>query len=73
MSDALGDETEALFGQAQQACQQTGTAMVLVLSKSLGSLKDQLAATKTTRVLSEQPVTLRSIRQALEEVWNSAP
>ncbi len=73
MSDALGDETEALFGQAQQACQQTGTAMVLVLSKSRGSLKDQLTTTKATRVLSEQPVTLRSIRQALEEVWNSAP
>jgi hypothetical protein len=47
--------------------------MVLVLSKSLGSLKDKLAATKTSRVLSEQPVTLRSIRHALEEVWSSAP
>jgi len=70
MGDSLGDGTEALFAKAISSCRSSGTAIVLVLSKGQQNLKDKLAETEFARVLFEQPVTLRSIRKTLEDVWN---
>jgi serine/threonine protein kinase len=70
MGDSLGENVEAFYGKAVLTCRQTGTAVVLVLSKSQLDLKNKLAGSDTSRVLFEQPVTLRSIRKALEDVWN---
>ena len=70
MGDSLGNNTEALFAKAISTCRSAGTAIVLVLSKGQVGLKDKIAETESARVLFEQPVTLRSIRKALEDVWN---
>lgn len=73
MGDSLGSDALKLFDKALSTCRPSRTAVVLVLSKHQRDLKSKLADTDVSRVLSEQPVTLRSIRKALEEVWNKAP
>lgn len=73
MGDSLGTEAETLFDKALAACRPIGTAVVLVLSKQQQDLKSKITDTDLSRVLFEQPVTLRSIRKALEEVWNRSP
>ena len=72
MGDSLGNDAETFYGKAVLTCRQTGTAVVLVLSKSQLDLKDKLADSDKSRVLFEQPVTLRNIRKALEDVWNQS-
>ena len=72
MGDSLGNDAETFYGKAVLTCRQTGTAVVLVLSKSQLDLKDTLADSDKSRVLFEQPVTLRNIRKALEDVWNQS-
>ena len=69
MGDSLGDNAEACYGKAVTLCQPLGTAVVLVLSKAQLELKHKISNTDHSRVLFEQPVTLRNIRKALEEVW----
>ena len=69
MGDSLGKDVLAAFDKAISTCRHAGTAVVLVLSKNQRELKSAVADTENSRVLFEQPVTLRSIRQALEEVW----
>ena len=73
MGDSLGTEALALFDKALTTCRPIGTAVVLVLSKNQRDLKSKISDTEVSRVLYEQPVTLRSIRKALEDVWNRSP
>ena len=70
MGDSLGDDALKLFDKALTTCRSAGTAIVLVLSKHQQDLKGKISDTDVSRVLSEQPVTLRRIRHALEDVWN---
>ncbi|WP_373653759.1 MULTISPECIES: protein kinase [unclassified Schlesneria] len=70
MGESLGPDIAACYDKAIATCKTSGTAIALVLSKGQVSMKDSLAETECSRVLSEQPVTLRSIRKALEDVWN---
>ena len=72
MGDSLGNDPETLFTKALSICRPSGTAIVLVLSKGQEKLRDKIADNDVSRVLSEQPVTLRSIRKALEDVWNKS-
>lgn len=71
MGATLGTEAEAQFEQAMSACRSSGTSLVFVLSKHQLDLVPKLSNTPYARILSEHPVTLRSIRKALEEMWNS--
>jgi serine/threonine protein kinase len=71
MGDSLGNDAGKLLDKAISTCRPSGTAIVLVLSKHQQDLKSKIADTDMSRVLSEQPVTLRSIRKALEDVWNT--
>ena len=73
MGDSLGKDAEISFDKALTTCRPSGTAIVLVLSKDQAKLKDKIADTDTSRILFEQPVTLRSIRKALESVWGKSP
>ncbi len=69
MGDSLGNNAQALFDKAVSTCRPSGTAIVLVLAKHQRDLKSKIVDSDVARVLFEQPVTLRSIRKALEEVW----
>ena len=73
MGDSLGENAQTLFDKAISTCRPSGTAIVLVLSKDQKDLKAKIADTEMSRVLFEQPVTLRSIRKALEDVWSNLP
>lgn len=68
MAEALGDGDEAshAYEKIAAACRESGTPIVLVLSKKHRGLKERFADTSTTRVLSDKHVTLRTIRQTLE-------
>ena len=70
MGDSLGNAAQELFQNAVSACDQSGTVVVLVLSKDQKELKSTIAETGRSRVLYEHPVTLRNIRKALEHLWN---
>ena len=70
MGASLGKDTQTLFDKALIACRPTGTALVLVLSKHQQDLKSMIVDTDVSRVLYDHPVTLRTIRKALEEVWS---
>jgi len=72
MGDSLGDDVQAQYGKAVNASKRYGTAVVLVLSKNQRDLKSVLNETERSRVLNEQPVTLRNIRKALEGAWSSS-
>ena len=72
MSETLGNDAKTLFEKAVTTCRPCGTAVVLVLSKGQSDLKETVADSDVSRVLYEHPVTLRSIRKALEDVWNKS-
>ena len=72
MSETLGNDAKVLFDKAVTTCRPSGTAVVLVLSKGQSDLKETVADSDVSRVLYEHPVTLRSIRKALEDVWNKS-
>ncbi|WP_157606249.1 serine/threonine protein kinase [Schlesneria paludicola] len=70
MGATLGADAEAQFEQALSVCRSSGTSVVFVLSKHQLDLVPKIANTAHSRILSDHPVTLRSIRQAFEEMWN---
>jgi serine/threonine-protein kinase len=70
MSDALGHHTESYYQKAVAAARPIGTAVMLVLSDHHRKLASNIEETDISRVLSHQPVTLRTIRKAMEEVWS---
>ena len=72
MSETLGNDAKVLFDKAVTTCRPSGTAVVLVLSKGQSDLKETVADSDVSRVLYEHPVTLRSIRKALEDGWNKS-
>ncbi len=72
MGETLGNDAKLLFDKAVTTCRPSGTAVVLVLSKGQSDLKETVADSDVSRVLYEHPVTLRSIRKALEDVWNKS-
>jgi hypothetical protein len=72
MGETLGNDAKQLFDKAVTTCRPSGTAVVLVLSKGQTDLKETVADSDVSRVLYEHPVTLRSIRKALEDVWNKS-
>ena len=69
MGAVLGSEAKERYEELIRACRRTKTAAVIVLSKNQQEFKDQIVNTTNTRVLSEHPVTLRTIRKSLEEIW----
>lgn len=71
MGDSLGD-AQAQYEKAITVSKRYGTAVVMVLSKNQRNLKSALNETERSRVLNDQPVTLRSIRKALEGAWSSS-
>ena len=73
MGESLGNDAKTLFDKAVTTCRPSGTAVVLVLSKGQSDLKETITDSDVGRVLFEHPVTLRSIRKALEDVWNKSP
>ena len=72
MGESLGNDAKLLYDKAVTKCRPSGTAVVLVLSKGQSDLKDTITESDVSRVLHEHPVTLRSIRKALEDVWNKS-
>ena len=70
MADSLGEDGEAVqaYQKAVAACRKSGTALVMVLNKKHREILNQLEGFSLSRVLAEYPVTLRSIRVALEEL-----
>jgi len=72
MGESLGNDAKTFFDKAVTTCRPSGTAVVLVLSKGQADLKETIIDSDVSRVLSEHPVTLRSIRKALEDVWNKS-
>ena len=72
MGETLGNDAKTHYDKAVTTCRPSGTAVVLVLSKGQSDLKEIVTDSDVSRVLYEQPVTLRSIRKALEDVWNKS-
>lgn len=70
MAESLGNDDEAVgaYAKAVNSCRKSKTALVFVLSKKHLDIKSQLTETPLARILAEQPVTLRNIRIALEEL-----
>jgi eukaryotic-like serine/threonine-protein kinase len=68
MGASIRENTQALYEKAVSICRPLGTAVVLVLSKHQRDLVSHVVDTDISRVLFDQPVTLRTIRKALEEV-----
>ena len=70
MAESLGDDDDAIsaYSKAVNSCRKSKTALVFVLSKKHLQLKSQLTETPLAKVLADQPVTLRNIRLALEEI-----
>ena len=70
MGATLGTDAQAQFEKALAACRTAGTSVVFVLSKHQQDLISKISNTDHSRILFDHPVTLRSIRQALEDMWN---
>ncbi|MBS0204675.1 MAG: protein kinase [Planctomycetes bacterium] len=70
MAESLGNDDEAVgaYAKAVNSCRKSKTALVFVLSKKHLDIKSQLTETPLAKILAEQPVTLRNIRIALEEL-----
>lgn len=70
MADSLGEgnETMSAYQKTVASCRKSGAALVLVLAKKHRDIRDKLEETPLTRILDSQPVTLRNIRVALEEI-----
>ncbi len=70
MADSLGADDQVLtaYSKVIACCQKSQTPLVLVLAKKHDDIKSQFTETPLSRVLSDHPVTLRSIRLALEEL-----
>ena len=68
MGASLRDDTQSLYEKAVSICRPLKTAIVLILSKHQRDLVSRIASTDVSRVLYDQPVTLRTIRKALEDV-----
>ena len=71
MGATLGSDAKDLYEKVVDSCRPLGTAVVLVLAKSQRELNGKLSDTEISRVLCDHPVTLRIIRKALEELWDS--
>lgn len=67
IGDALGAETQSVYQAAVSRCKRRRVPIVLALSPKAGDLKDKLATTDYSRILSEG-VTLRRIRESLGEL-----
>lgn len=72
MGASLGNDALRLFDKVVSSCRKSGTAFVLVLSKHQSDLQEQISNTEVSRVLHDHPVTLRTIRKALEEIWGQS-
>lgn len=74
MADSLGEGAEATkaFEKIAETCRRIKAPIVLVLSKSHREMKGEFTSTSTSRVLSDRQVTLRDIRNALEELRAAA-
>jgi eukaryotic-like serine/threonine-protein kinase len=72
MADLPDDEARSFYAKAVTACRKSGTAFILALSRGLRSLKDELADTPGVSRVLAQPVTLRDIRSAIEELRSAA-
>ncbi len=74
MADSLGegDEASKAYEKVAACCRKAGTPVVLVLSKKHREMKDRFANTSSTRVLTDKHVTLRTIRNSLEELRANA-
>ena len=72
MGASLGNDALTLFDKVVSSCRKCGTACVLVLSKHQSDLQEQILNTDVSRVLHDHPVTLRTIRKALEEIWGQS-
>lgn len=70
MGATLGHDAKELFEEVVKWCRTEGTAVVLVLSKGQKELLGKLGDTECSRILLDHPVTLRTIRKALEELWD---
>lgn len=70
MADSLGadDDASSAYEKAVSCCRNSKTPLVLVLAKKHQEIKSRFAETPLSRVLASQPVTLRNIRVALEEI-----
>ena len=71
MADSLGATDQKIvtaYEQIVASCEGSGTVLVMVLNKKHREIQDQLSETSQSRVIAEHPVTLRSIRLALEEL-----
>lgn len=72
MAEMSDDEARDFYAKAVAACRKSGTALILALSRSLNSLRDQLADSPGVSRVLAQPVTLRDIRSAIEELRAAA-
>jgi eukaryotic-like serine/threonine-protein kinase len=75
MADSLGDDPNLMlkaYDRAVSCGSRSKTAVVLVLAKKHLDLRSRFTETPQSRVLAEQPVTLRAIRTALEEIQPKA-
>lgn len=70
VADGSPDDSQSTYEKVITICRPFGTAVVLVLSKRQRDLKSRIMDTELSRVLVEPSVTLRTIRKALEDVWN---
>lgn len=67
---SLGNEVQELYEKALAVCRQQRTALVLVLSKMQREFMSKIPDSEISRILFDQPVTLRAIRKTLEEIWS---
>ena len=68
MGASLRNDTQALYEKAVSVCRPLRTAIVLVLAKHQRDLVSVIPETDVSKVLFDHPVTLRTIRKALEDV-----
>jgi serine/threonine protein kinase len=67
MGDAVGEDVVDVYNTLKMRCQKARTVLVLALSRKLNGYREKLQDTDFSRVLT-QPVTLRDIRVAIEEL-----
>jgi len=70
MAESLGESDDAVkaYSRAVASCKRSRTPLVLVLAKKHLEMRSRFEETPLSRVLAAQPVTLRNIRTALEEL-----
>ncbi len=72
MAEMSDHEARDFYAKGIAACRKSGTAFILALSRGLNSLRDELADSPGVSRVLAQPVTLRDIRSAIEELRAAA-